>query len=55
MPLEIGAQAIAPLALCLGLVELVGQGVPARFAMRLAVSAIGVIVLVDPRNRSAQP
>jgi quinol monooxygenase YgiN len=43
---EIGAQAIAPLALCLGLVELVGRSVPARFAMRLAVSAIGVIVLV---------
>ena len=43
---EIGAQAIAPLALCLGLVELIGRSVPARFAMRLAVSAIGVIVLV---------
>ncbi len=43
---EIGAQAMAPLALCLGLVELVGQSVPARFAMRLAVAAIGVIVLV---------
>ncbi len=43
---QIGAQAIAPLALCLGLVELVGQSVPARFAMRLAVSAIGIIVLV---------
>src|ERR1022692_2555056 len=44
--MEIGAQAIAPLALCLGLVELIGRSVPARFAMRLAVSAIGVIVLV---------
>jgi quinol monooxygenase YgiN len=43
---EIGAQAIAPLALCLGLVELIARSVPARFAMRLAVSAIGVIVLV---------
>ena len=52
--MELGAQAIAPLALCLGLVELIGRSVPARFAMRLAVSAIGVIVLVilgsDPLN-----
>ena len=54
---EIGAQAIAPLALCLGLVELIGRSVPARFAMRLAVSAIGVIVLVilgtDPLSPDA--
>jgi len=44
--MELGAQAIAPLALSLGLVELISWGVPGRFAMRLAVSAIGVIVLV---------
>ncbi|MGN6677642.1 MAG: antibiotic biosynthesis monooxygenase [Streptosporangiaceae bacterium] len=44
--MELGAQAIAPLALSLGLVELIAWGVPGRFAMRLAVSAIGVIVLV---------
>ena len=52
--MEIGAQAIAPLGLCLGLVEMIGRSVPGRFAMRLAVSAIGVIVLVilgnDPLN-----
>ena len=44
--MELGIQAIAPLALCLGLVELIAWGVPGRFAMRLAVTAIGVIVLV---------
>jgi quinol monooxygenase YgiN len=44
--MELGAQAIAPLALSLGLVELIGRSVPGRFAMRLVVSAIGVIVLV---------
>src|ERR1017187_8649858 len=44
--MEIGAQAIAPLAFGLGRVALIGRSVPARFAMRLAVSAIGVIVLV---------
>jgi quinol monooxygenase YgiN len=44
--MEIAAQALAPLALCLGLVELIGRSVPARFLMRLAVSAIGIIVLV---------
>src|SRR5215469_1064795 len=42
----IGAQALAPLALSLGLVELIGRSVPARFLMRLAVSATGVVVLV---------
>src|ERR1022692_2699244 len=44
--MEIGAQAIAPLALCLGLVELIGRSGPARFAMRLAGSAVGVVGLV---------
>ncbi|MDR2985237.1 MAG: antibiotic biosynthesis monooxygenase [Nocardiopsaceae bacterium] len=44
--MELGGQGIAPLALSLGLVELVAWGLPARFSMRLAVSAIGVIVLV---------
>src|ERR1022692_1043622 len=52
--MEIGAQVIAPLALCLGLTEVLGRSVPARFAMRLAVSAIGVITIVilgvDPLN-----
>ena len=44
--MELGAQAVAPLGLSLGLVELIGRSVPGRFATRLAVSAIGVIVLV---------
>lgn len=44
--MELGAQAVAPLGLSFGLVELIGRSVPARFAMRLAVSAIGVITLV---------
>lgn len=44
--MELGGQAVAPLALCLGLVELIGRSIVSRFAMRLAVSAIGVIVLV---------
>jgi hypothetical protein len=57
--MELGAQAIAPLALSLGLVELIAWSLPGRFAMRLAVSAIGVIVLVilgtDPLSvREAQ-
>jgi quinol monooxygenase YgiN len=44
--MELGAQAVAPLGLCLGLVELIGRSVTGRFAMRLAVSAMGIIVLV---------
>jgi quinol monooxygenase YgiN len=56
--MELGAQAIAPLALCLGLVELIAWGLPGRFAMRLVISAIGVIVLVilgtDPLTPSIQ-
>jgi quinol monooxygenase YgiN len=54
--MELGAQAVAPLGLSLGLVELIGRSVPGRFAMRLAVSAIGVIVLVilgtDPLSQA---
>ena len=56
--MELGAQAIAPLALSLGLVELIAWSLPGRFAMRLAVSAIGVIVLVilgtDPLSTSSK-
>jgi quinol monooxygenase YgiN len=55
--MELGIQAVAPLALCLGLVELIAWGLPGRFAMRLAGSAIGVIVLVilgtDPLSTSS--
>ena len=54
--MELGAQAVAPLGLSLGLVELIGRSVPGRFVMRLAVSAIGVIVLVilgtDPLSQA---
>ena len=52
--MELGAQVLAPLGLCLGLAELVGKSLQARFAMRLAVSAIAtvaiVILAVDPLN-----
>ncbi len=55
--MELGTQAVAPLAICLGLVELIAWGLPGRFAMRLAVSAISVIVLVilgsDPLSTSS--
>lgn len=55
--MELGAQVLAPLGLCLGLAELVAKSVPARFAMRLAVSAIAIIALVilaiDPLNTVA--
>src|SRR5579859_1199663 len=52
--MELGAQLIAPLSLSLALVEIVGRGLGARFAMRLAVAAISVIAVVvlgtDPIN-----
>ncbi len=55
--MELGGQAIAPLALSLALAEIVALSIPARFAMRLAVSAIGLVVVVilgtDPLNTSA--
>jgi quinol monooxygenase YgiN len=52
--MELGAQLLAPLSLCLALVELGGRGLPARFAMRLAISALAIIAVVilgtDPLN-----
>jgi quinol monooxygenase YgiN len=52
--MELGTQLLAPLSLCLAMVETSGRGLPARFAMRLAVSGLGVIALVilatDPLN-----
>lgn len=52
--MELGAQLIAPLSLCIALVEIVGRGLGARFTMRLVVSGIAVIALVvlgtDPIN-----
>ncbi len=44
--MELGGQVLAPLALCLGLAELVGRTVTARFAGRLLLSALAVISLV---------
>src|SRR5262249_30262859 len=54
--MELGAQMVAPLALCMGLADVVGRSVPGRFAMRLAVSAFAVIALVilgtDPLSQN---
>lgn len=41
--MELGGQVLAPLALCLGLAELAGKSVPARFAGRLLIPALAVI------------
>ncbi len=55
--MELGAQMVAPLALCLGLAELAGRSVQARFGMRLTVAALGVIAVVilgtDPLSLTA--
>jgi quinol monooxygenase YgiN len=52
--MELGAQLIAPLSLCLALVEVAGRRLPARFAMRLAIGGLAIIALVimgtDPLN-----
>src|SRR5260370_31802659 len=40
--MELGAQVLAPLALCIAVSELAGRSVPPRFAARLAVSAVAV-------------
>src|SRR5215469_13960159 len=44
--MELGTQLIAPLFLCVALVDIVGRRLGARFTMRLLVAAIGVIALV---------
>jgi quinol monooxygenase YgiN len=55
--MEFGAQLLAPLSLCLAITETSARGLPGRFAMRLAVSGLGVIALVvmgtDPLNPNA--
>jgi quinol monooxygenase YgiN len=55
--MEIGAQVIAPLALLVGLAELVARSVPGRFAGRLFIPALGFIALVilgtDPLSGTA--
>jgi quinol monooxygenase YgiN len=52
--MELGAQLIAPLSLCLAMVETAGRRLGARFAMRLAISGLSIIALVilgtDPLN-----
>ncbi|HEX3924553.1 MAG TPA: antibiotic biosynthesis monooxygenase [Streptosporangiaceae bacterium] len=44
--MEIGGQLLAPIALALGLAEVVGRSVTARFAARLILSALAVVALV---------
>ena len=44
--MELGAQVLAPLALCLGLAEMAGRRIGVRFAARLILSALAVIALV---------
>ena len=55
--MELGVGLLAPLGLCLALVELTGRRLASRFAMRLAVGGLGVIALVilgsDPINPNA--
>ncbi len=54
---QVGAQLVAPLALAWGIVEVTARSLPARFAARLGLSALGVVALVvlgtDPL--SSQP
>jgi quinol monooxygenase YgiN len=55
--MEIGAQLIAPLALVIGLAELVSRSVAGRFAARLFLSALALVALVilgtDPLSGTA--
>jgi quinol monooxygenase YgiN len=55
--MELGAQLIAPLALGIGLAELAGKTITARFAARLLLSAVGIVALVvlatDPLSAAA--
>ena len=44
--MEIGAQVLAPLALALGLAELAAKSIITRFAARLLLTAIGIVMLV---------
>ena len=43
---QVGAQVVATLGLALGLAEVAARSVPIRFAVRLAVSALGIVSLV---------
>ena len=44
--MELGAQVVAPLALCLGLAEVAGRTVAARFTVRLVLPAVALIAFV---------
>jgi len=44
--MELGAQLITPMSLCVALVEIAGRRLGARFAMRLVVSGVAIIALV---------
>jgi quinol monooxygenase YgiN len=54
---QLGAQVIAPLGLALGLAEVAARTLPMRFAIRLGVSALGIVSLVilatDPLGTAA--
>jgi quinol monooxygenase YgiN len=55
--MEIGAQVVAPLALALGLAEVAGKSIVTRFAVRLLLTALGIVSLVifvtDPLSAAA--
>ncbi|MGO9078440.1 MAG: antibiotic biosynthesis monooxygenase [Streptosporangiaceae bacterium] len=55
--MEVGAQVIAPLALCFGLAEVAGRTLAARFAARLLLPAMAVVAVVvlgsDPLSGAA--
>ncbi len=44
--MELGAQLIAPIGLALGLAELVGKTITARFAARLLLTAVAIVTFV---------
>src|SRR5579862_4128465 len=44
--MELGAQVVAPLALCLGLAEVAGRTLAARFTVRLTLPALALIAIV---------
>src|SRR5260370_11368826 len=53
--MELGTQMIAPLAVCVALVEVAGRSLAARFGIRLAVSGIAIIALVILRTDPINP
>jgi quinol monooxygenase YgiN len=44
--MELGAQVVAPLGLALGLAEIAGKKLPARFAARLVLGAVALVTIV---------